>query len=226
MPAAVAPGFEIVDLSAWVRPQPVVDVVEVVEPLPPSVESQNILAIEREVSAPAPVVDSETPPETESESETESETESKPEPEPATDPEPIFELPSGNDKVAHVPKELIEEPVMMEPLTITDHSADGRPFSHSDDLTPPRSDVAYLNNHQPEYPRSARRRRLEGMVLLEVKVDVAGDPVFVAVKQSSGHYVLDDAARWAVERWRFVPAQRDGDAVAAVVEVPIRFQLY
>ena len=221
MPAAVAPGFEIVDLSAWAGAQPVVDVVEATEPPPPGVESQNILATEQQVSASAVVVDSETPPEPA----LDPEPEPQPEPESTIDPEPMFESPSVNEMVAHASEDLIEAPVVTETLAVVDHGVDDSSFSHSDDLTLPRSDVAYLNNRHPQYPRSARRRRLEGMVLLEVKVDAGGDPMSVDVKQSSGHYVLDDAARWAVERWRFVPAQRNGVAVAAVVEVPIRFQL-
>ena len=91
--------------------------------------------------------------------------------------------------------------------------------------TTPRSDVAYLNNTNPVYPLSARRRRLEGMVLLEVAVDRHGWPEAVYIKESSGHGVLDNAARWAVEKWRFIPATKNGDDVAAVVEVPIRFAL-
>lgn len=89
----------------------------------------------------------------------------------------------------------------------------------------PRSDAAYLNNTEPTYPVSARRRRLEGLVLLEVTVDPEGYPSLVDVKKSSGHQVLDDAARGAVEEWRFVPAEEGGLMIAAKVDVPIRFSL-
>ena len=221
----VAPGFEIVDLSAWVGAQPVVDVVEATASPPPSVESQNILATEQQVSAPAVVVHNETPPESELDPEPEPESQPEPEPKPAIGLEPMFESPSVNETDAYVSEKPIEASAVTETLTVADHGVDDPSFFHSDDLTLPRGDVAYLNNRHPEYPRSARRRRLEGMVLLEVKVGAGGDPMSVDVKQSSGHNVLDDAARWAVEQWRFVPAQRNGVAVAAVVEVPIRFQL-
>ncbi|HNH24426.1 MAG TPA: energy transducer TonB, partial [Accumulibacter sp.] len=36
---------------------------------------------------------------------------------------------------------------------------------------------------------------------------------------------LDDAARAAVEHWRFVPARRGNDAVESSVLVPIQFDL-
>ena len=91
--------------------------------------------------------------------------------------------------------------------------------------TPPRSDVAYFNNTKPAYPLSARKRRFEGIVLLEVTVDRHGWPEAVFVKESSGHNILDNAARWAVEKWRFIPATENGNDVAAIVEVPIRFAL-
>jgi protein TonB len=47
----------------------------------------------------------------------------------------------------------------------------------------------------------------------------------VEVKQSSGFIRLDDAARSAVERWRFVPAKQGGEAIEAWVLVPLHFTL-
>jgi periplasmic protein TonB len=88
-----------------------------------------------------------------------------------------------------------------------------------------RSDVASLNNPKPPYPLIARRRRLEGEVLLSVKVLRDGQPGDVRVKQSSGHDTLDEAALSTVRRWHFVPAQRGTTPVDSWVEVPIRFRL-
>jgi periplasmic protein TonB len=92
-------------------------------------------------------------------------------------------------------------------------------------LVEARSDVASLNNPKPLYPLIARRRRLEGEVLLSVKVLRDGLPGEVLVKQSSGYEVLDDAALNAVRRWHFVPARRGSAPVDSWVEVPIRFRL-
>ena len=91
--------------------------------------------------------------------------------------------------------------------------------------TPPRSNAGHLNNPEPTYPLSARKRRLEGIVLLMVDVSNDGHPAAVSVKESSGHIVLDDAARTAVERWRFIPATQDGRNISAQVTIPIRFKL-
>lgn len=88
-----------------------------------------------------------------------------------------------------------------------------------------RSDVATLNNPKPPYPLVARRRGLEGEVLLAVHVSREGLASEVHVKQSSGHALLDGAALDTVRRWRFVPAQRGNVRVDSDVEVPIRFRL-
>lgn len=91
--------------------------------------------------------------------------------------------------------------------------------------TPPRSDARYLSNPKPFYPRAARRRGMQGTVVLEVDVDVDGAPKKVEIEVSSGFRLLDIAALQTVRTWRFVPAQRNGVAVFASVDVPIRFVL-
>jgi protein TonB len=45
------------------------------------------------------------------------------------------------------------------------------------------------------------------------------------VLQTSGSKVLDDAAVAALWRWRFHPALRNGEPVAASVIVPVVFSL-
>lgn len=90
---------------------------------------------------------------------------------------------------------------------------------------PPRFDAAYLGNPQADYPAAALRRRLEGTVLLEVRVDAQGHPAQIAIANSSGADLLDEAAVAAVRRWRFVPARLGPDAVAGSVRVPVRFRL-
>ncbi|MFC0678989.1 energy transducer TonB [Lysobacter korlensis] len=78
----------------------------------------------------------------------------------------------------------------------------------------------------PPYPRDALRKRLQGTVVLDVHVDIDGNPVEVAVATSSGHHALDRAAQRHVQRaWRFQPAMRDGRAVPALGRVPVAFVL-
>ncbi|MCS6854881.1 MAG: TonB family protein [Elioraea sp.] len=78
---------------------------------------------------------------------------------------------------------------------------------------------------EPTYPWEARRNRWQGTVVLAVTVSPEGHPVAIEVARSSGHAVLDQAAADAVRQWRFVPAQRNGVAVADRVAVPITFRL-
>ena len=92
-------------------------------------------------------------------------------------------------------------------------------------VTEPNYKVSYLNNPAPEYPLLARRRGLEGSVLLHVQVLSDGSSATVNVKTSSGHALLDNAAQATVRRWRFVPAMQGNEAVSAWVEVPIVFKL-
>ena len=71
----------------------------------------------------------------------------------------------------------------------------------------------------PTYPVAARRRGIEGAVLLHVRFDAGGRPEDISIMTSSGSKMLDDAARDAVARWRF----RGG--VAGTLELPITFRL-
>lgn len=78
----------------------------------------------------------------------------------------------------------------------------------------------------PTYPAQALRGMLTGTVTLRVLVDVDGKPIDVQVATSSGHRMLDAAARKQVlAKWRFRPAMQDGHAVQAIGLVPVVFNL-
>lgn len=86
--------------------------------------------------------------------------------------------------------------------------------------------LQYAHAPPPIYPREAIRDGLTGTVLLQVLVDVDGKPLEVKISRSSGHRTLDQAARKQVlGHWRFVPAQRNGQAVQAIGLVPVDFAL-
>lgn len=85
--------------------------------------------------------------------------------------------------------------------------------------------AAYLRNTPPVYPPAARRRNQEGKVVLNVQVTQEGAVANVTIARSSGVGMLDEAARIAVEKWRFIPARRGSEPVAASVKVPIIFRL-
>lgn len=91
--------------------------------------------------------------------------------------------------------------------------------------SPPGFGASYLHNPKPAYPMMARRRGLEGVVRLDVRVSAEGIPTAVKVRESSGHESLDEAALTAVWHWRFSPARRGGEPVEGAVVVPVRFNL-
>ncbi len=88
-----------------------------------------------------------------------------------------------------------------------------------------RFDADYLQNPAPAYPAMSRRLQEEGKVLLQVKVTATGTAEHVQIKQGSGYPRLDEAALNTVRQWRFIPARRGDEAVAASVVVPIVFRL-
>ncbi|MBI5784515.1 MAG: TonB family protein [Rhodocyclales bacterium] len=92
-------------------------------------------------------------------------------------------------------------------------------------VTAARFDADYLSNPKPHYPTASRRLGEEGKVLLRVKVSPGGAPMVVEIKHSCGFGRLDEAAKAAVERWKFVPARRGDEAIESWVSVPVVFSL-
>jgi protein TonB len=77
----------------------------------------------------------------------------------------------------------------------------------------------------PDYPRLARQRGIEGLVVLEAVLDLQGK-IEEDIKVLQSIPPLDDAAIKALRQWRFKPAQdHHGRVVRVILEVPIRFVL-
>lgn len=74
------------------------------------------------------------------------------------------------------------------------------------------------------YTDDARRRGIEGDVVLEVIVTRAGSVGDVRVVRGLGAG-LDQSAIAAVKQWRFDPARRQGAPVDVVVEVSVEFRM-
>jgi len=80
-------------------------------------------------------------------------------------------------------------------------------------------------NPPPPYPTLARRLGYEGLVVLHVTISPAGECVAVSVKRSSGHEILDNAARDAIRTWQFKPAMINDTPVQGELDIPIQFKL-
>jgi len=83
----------------------------------------------------------------------------------------------------------------------------------------------YRDNPRPDYPRTARLKGYEGLVLVEAEVGADGVVGDVRLKASSGYAVLDRSALAAVRDWKFEPGRRMGIPVTMRVDVPVRFML-
>lgn len=81
-----------------------------------------------------------------------------------------------------------------------------------------------LREVKPDYTEDARRRGIEGDVVLEIIVRSDGGVGSVKVLQGLGAG-LDERAIGAVRQWRFSPARRLGTPVDVVVEVAVEFKL-
>ncbi|MCE9610191.1 MAG: energy transducer TonB [Chthoniobacter sp.] len=97
----------------------------------------------------------------------------------------------------------------------------GRLIGKSEAFRPP----LYHRCPAPAYPAAARAKKIAGVVLLRVAVSESGAVENVSLRRSSGSAALDEAALQVVRGWSFQPAQLGGRAVAASVEVPVRFAL-
>ena len=81
------------------------------------------------------------------------------------------------------------------------------------------------NNPNPKYPMQARRRHMEGLVVLTVRVNEEGRVVDARVKSSSGHDLLDDSALETVRQWQFEPGRQGSSTTASWTDVRINFRL-
>jgi protein TonB len=81
------------------------------------------------------------------------------------------------------------------------------------------------SNRPPVQPPRSVRNGEEGTVMLRVQVQADGSAGQIEIAKSSGFPMLDDAAKSAVQNWRFHPATSDGKPVTEWFRVPITFKL-
>ncbi len=141
----------------------------------------------------------------------------KPEPRQLLQPQPVAERIMEQ---APEPAPVVVAPAPPAPVVAAPPRVEPEPVVEA-----PRFNAAYLNNPPPAYPLSARRRGIEGRVLVRAEVLADGSCNRVELKKTSGSELLDQAALEAVRKWHFVPAKKGAQAITAWVEVPITFKL-
>lgn len=85
------------------------------------------------------------------------------------------------------------------------------------------SSVEYVREPAARYPAAARATKQRGTVTLRALIDPQGHAREVNVHRSSGHRLLDDAARVAVLGALFKPYRENGRALPVYVLIPIEF---
>ena len=72
----------------------------------------------------------------------------------------------------------------------------------------------------PSYPHSLKG--VSGMVAVVVIIDEKGSVIEATVTKSSDP-AFEDPSLDAIKRWKFKPAEKDGQPVKAKVTIPLRF---
>ena len=88
-------------------------------------------------------------------------------------------------------------------------------------VNPPRT----KSSPEPEFSEPARRTKYQGTVTLGMTVTEKGVPANIKILSPLGAG-LDAKAVHAVEKWKFEPAEKDGQPVAVEIAVEVDFHLY
>ena len=100
-------------------------------------------------------------------------------------------------------------------------------FLKADKYPAPPSDKSLpkLKNFvKPVYPKEAKRAGIEGMVKLQMSIDVNGIPQNIVALTKLG-FGFEEAAMKALKQSTFYPAMKGGKAVKVTVQIPIVFKL-
>lgn len=153
---------------------------------------------------------------------TKSELVKKPKPVPKLEPKPEQEKPSEPEQERveqeSLEQELRPEKKVQKPTPTVAVQDAGKPVmverpSFRVKPTPPR------------YPRVAKHKGQQGVVMIEVWLDEQGRQTKLEIAESSGFEALDEAAITAVKVWQFKGHSINGQTIASRLKVPVRFEL-
>ena len=80
-------------------------------------------------------------------------------------------------------------------------------------------------SYPPNYPDRSIELNQEGTVLIRVLLTEDGESIEFRLWRSSGFALLDNAALSAIRKWRFKPAEINGQKATAWVQIPVNFKL-
>lgn len=134
----------------------------------------------------------------------------------------------GNDKTFSFSAELLTVPgVAAAGANIPAATSEDRGFDCSARRTHYERGVhpTLIYQANPEFSEQARRAKFQGVVTLRLVVNEQGLPEDIRVTKPLG-MGLDEKAMSCLEKWRFKPAEKDGQPVAMEIAVQIDFHLY
>ncbi len=82
-----------------------------------------------------------------------------------------------------------------------------------------------MHQVEPRYSKLAKKKKIEGHVIVSLIVDETGKPQDVHVKQGLG-YGLDEEAVTAVRAWSFEPSRLNNKPVSIAMDVDVNFRVF
>ena len=148
----------------------------------------------------------------------------KPEPAPVVEQKPReIEAPPAVEQAAvnaeTMPPEITAQAASPTPVEAVDNSLP-TPVPFFQLTQSPR----FLHREEPVYPEVMRAHGLSAVVKLEALIDKDGRVRKVDIIESAGEQ-FDEAAKQAIIRSTFYPAEIDGEPVAVLLRVPVKFKL-
>lgn len=121
-----------------------------------------------------------------------------------------------------------EEPVENESLTekiiekkpLSEKAIEQKPGGVLKKINP-----SLVNGKKQVYPRAAKKRNIEGTVILELFIAPDGSTTRCIISQSSGFSILDKAALKAAKSWKFTAGSLNGVKTGMLVKVPVMYKL-
>ena len=86
-------------------------------------------------------------------------------------------------------------------------------------------DERFLRDLQPPYPVALERMEIEGSVTVRVQIGSDGRVMAVELVRADDPAFFVSTRDWALKRWRFKPATRDGVAVVAWLTKKVQFRI-
>jgi periplasmic protein TonB len=92
-------------------------------------------------------------------------------------------------------------------------------------VTPAGIDRRFAGDLQPPYPLALQRAEIEGNVTVRVHIGPDGRVMAVELVKADDPAFFASTRDWALRRWRFKPATRDGAPVASWITKTVRFEI-